>query len=351
MFARVAFWIEDGHVPFWYLVPFEPDVPVLLHDWSWIPMACDDQSGFIMLEVHHPKMGTWINAELDDNILISHRYPVVLIRVLGVQSMPLFGYELEALYRGHGYPPLPLDLPETDNRVEENAVRQLRAIVWTESEKLPVVHRIMFNEDNTVRLASHYYLYVDLQEREHVERLIPERGDWEGAKSSARLSVEHEHDTILVRAYTAFITVGLGREIVALDNATYAARRNEGKDLCSATMVNKAPVTPARETAECPRVVGEIVHTSLGFVDIVLPTVVREVEEASRKPSADGELDSFGEGSRKRRAHEELDSGGPLSRRRMCSEDGPFDSIGEASRKRGADEELDSGRRVSRREV
>ena len=86
-----------------------------------------------MLESFDHETASWTIMTLQEaEVTVPMTSPVVLLRVFGVLHCPLLGYELELLYRGLRYEPFPADLPEIDNRLEDNSLRHLRVIVWTD---------------------------------------------------------------------------------------------------------------------------------------------------------------------------------------------------------------------------
>ena len=97
-----------------------------------------------------------------------------------------------------------------------------------------MIHRIAVNEDNTVKFSANYYLYMALKERASVEMWMPDLAEWDVVAANARLSVDAAYDTILLKGLEVCTTVGLGRELIALENARHDLVR---------VVYNKAPVT------------------------------------------------------------------------------------------------------------
>ena len=97
-----------------------------------------------------------------------------------------------------------------------------------------MIHRIAVNEDNTVKFSAYYHLYMALKERPSVEMWMPDLGEWDVVAANARLSVDAAYDTILLKGLEVCTTVGIGRELIALENARHDLVR---------VVYNKAPVT------------------------------------------------------------------------------------------------------------
>ena len=100
------------------------------------------------------------------------------------------------------------------------------------------------NEDNTVKFSANYYLYVALKERTSAEMWMPDLAEWDVVAANARLSVDEAYDTLLVKGLEVCVTVGLGRELIALDNA-----RGDPVHI----VYNTAPVTCEVRCASCRR--------------------------------------------------------------------------------------------------
>ena len=130
---------QTDRLPLWYIVPFEPSKSLLLRTLPWLPRACGGQLDFSLIECYDHETAGWAIMTLREaEVNIPVESPVVLLRVFGVHHCPLLGYELEHLYRGLHLLPYPPDLPEVDNRLEDNSLRQLRVIVWTDVSVLAV---------------------------------------------------------------------------------------------------------------------------------------------------------------------------------------------------------------------
>ncbi|KAI1786181.1 hypothetical protein LXA43DRAFT_1099473 [Ganoderma leucocontextum] len=216
--CRFVLWRRNNELPIWRVVPFTPGRPVRLCDLSWLAATCNDILGLTVFEHFVYDLGEWtVELIQDGEVAILADSPIVLLRVQGVELCPLLGYELAAFDRNLGHRYEPASLGEVDNRFEDSdALRHIRVVAWTSSGEAPKIHRISFNDDNTIKLGRHYYLHKDLARRETVNLWIP-GGEWEGGVSvAARFWVDARYNSILVKLAEVSVTIGLGQELIAL---------------------------------------------------------------------------------------------------------------------------------------
>ena len=95
-------------------------------------------------------------------------------------------------------------------------------------------HRIAVHEDNTVKISANCFLFDDLNRRSAVEMWMPDISEWDLVDTRARLSVDSACDTVLLKGLEVGVTIGLGRELIMLENSQYII-----PDLAS----NSVPVT------------------------------------------------------------------------------------------------------------
>ncbi|KAI1788105.1 hypothetical protein LXA43DRAFT_1063881 [Ganoderma leucocontextum] len=224
--CRFVLWRRNNELPIWRVVPFTPGCPIRLCDLPWLAATCNDILGLTVFEHFAYEFGEWTVEPIHNGeVAILADSPIVLLRVQGVELCPLLGYELASFDRNLGHRYEPTSLSEIDNRFDDSdALRHLRVVAWTAvrdppsfNGEAPKIHRISFNDDNTIKLVRHYYLHKDLARRETVNLWVP-GGEWEGGVSvSTRFWVEARYNSILVKLTEVNVAIGLGQELIALE--------------------------------------------------------------------------------------------------------------------------------------
>ena len=135
-------------MPVWYMVPFEPGMPIDLWNLRWLRTTHPGPPGLdlFLYEVLDPLSGDWHVNTATDELLVDLEAPVVLIRAWSVERCPMLGFELAAIHRTLGYPSLPRVLFQDEGRSN-----LLRVIVWT---KASVCHACSLLLSLTRELAS-----------------------------------------------------------------------------------------------------------------------------------------------------------------------------------------------------
>ena len=76
-----------------------------------------------------------------------------------------------------------------------------------------MIHRVSFNDDNTLQLALHAPLEEDLDDWHLVQLWVWEMADWEVVSTLNSFHVDAKYDSVLVKLPGVTCTPGFGREL------------------------------------------------------------------------------------------------------------------------------------------
>ncbi|RPD67801.1 hypothetical protein L226DRAFT_576935 [Lentinus tigrinus ALCF2SS1-7] len=214
--ARFALWTKNGNVPLWRMVPFVPGQPLRLRDLAWLVRACDN---ILFTHVEQQDNGMWRTVRLDmDELVLHESSDDQLLRLGGVDHCRLLGLELEDLERRWGLTRPPICPIVHDNRTT-SWIRDVRVVVWNKDGEPPVMHRINFNDDNTLQLGIHSPLDAELHPWGIVEIWLAGDGEWSVVSIGNSFHLDAKYDTILVRIPGITLMPGFGREMNSLEAA------------------------------------------------------------------------------------------------------------------------------------
>ncbi|KAI1786201.1 hypothetical protein LXA43DRAFT_1099496 [Ganoderma leucocontextum] len=213
--ARFVFWFKDACVPAWHMVPFEPGRPVDLWRLRWLRTTAPDPPGFenLLYETFNVHSSEWETKTATERLLIDSEAPVVLIRAWNVFYCPMLGFELAGIYRALGYPSLRPD------HFKCYIDSYLRVVIWTTSERSPVVYWTPFlNAEREVNLSSRPALaFVTLKGHQELAVWMPNEAQWEPIAVTSSLKIGGNLKTLLVKLPEVSITVGIGDELMNLE--------------------------------------------------------------------------------------------------------------------------------------
>ncbi|KAI0705768.1 hypothetical protein C8T65DRAFT_696370 [Cerioporus squamosus] len=214
MLIRLVLWTENGHLPFWRMVPFEIGRTLALRDLDWLVAACEH---FLLTPLEILEHGIWRAHRLDTAELELYDYsPTHLVRLLGVEHCPLLGYELEDIDRYLGIP-RPCPNPEVRDNREWFQLRHVQVVLWKEDGHLPVHHLVSFNDDNKLQLAFHSPLDEDLYPWNRVDIWLAAEEEWAMVSTLNSFELDAAYDTLLIKFPFVECLPGFGSQLCAFD--------------------------------------------------------------------------------------------------------------------------------------
>ncbi|KAI0649154.1 hypothetical protein C8Q79DRAFT_924492 [Trametes meyenii] len=209
-------WLEDDKIPSIKVVHDKPkDGQIKWSDIVWLQeklQKMPDQ----LIEV-------WTLTESHWSV---HRENVVLARVLGVERCAQFGTSLELLY-DYLHLSSPLPFAQIDLRTPANGGREGRLIAWCFDGDDPIVYLVTLTDSNDAYLDKLPGLKTLLTDGglEQVHVWADTNTEWRLHKVSQPIAFPARCNTVLVKRFDVLLTMGLGRELSAIESAQIPSMR------------------------------------------------------------------------------------------------------------------------------
>ncbi|EJF61436.1 hypothetical protein DICSQDRAFT_170188 [Dichomitus squalens LYAD-421 SS1] len=283
MHVTVLLWSKNDQLARSEVVEVSTKTPTIRLTDLRIIRAVDDDVAFVkMFDVEN---GTWKAIRIvEDGIKLPGAMSTLLVRVGGVTSCPEFGAELEEIYRSLEFPRYTPTTPPTTliTPITKQWLVEIRVVFWDKvcgSSRHVVIRTIpgatsfaqdgslpkVFNISTTRRFKINWSVDTTIEQylggRMAAQMWSLEDIRWETIDMYAESLLPQEQKSVLLRGIGVQFTVGLGREIVALEAQVERFRAQDEEPLLDEGLYEYSPPRRLRQKRAATQSAPAITHT------------------------------------------------------------------------------------------
>ncbi|KAI1788289.1 hypothetical protein LXA43DRAFT_974884 [Ganoderma leucocontextum] len=193
------------------------DATIPLADVKLFANAADTTT---FVSVFDLESGGWNKLSVkEDRLVIPDGISTILMRSPGVLSCPEFGEEIENIYRHLSFPSYEPQTPpsELTTAVHKQYLVEKRVVLWRNDRSPPVVFYVCMTRTFEINWSQETTLTAHLDGAFAFEMWELDIVRWSVMSVTETVRLPQDQRSLLLRRVGVKYTVGLGREIVALD--------------------------------------------------------------------------------------------------------------------------------------